>query len=122
MEDREKEKELLQEVEGAGKEARILAMQERDKLLGWVAAELAGDELRILNMMVPGYDRTQKPDVEQIFVLDSLMRAAASYGETFGASKIVTSFPDFHQFFKLRGFEVDSTHAFTGMETIVRYE
>ena len=50
------------------------------------------------------------------------MRAAASYGENFGANQIVTDFPDFFQFFKLRWFQTDDSHAFTPMSTIVKYE
>ena len=69
-----------------------------------------------------GYDFTQPPQGETLFILDTLMRSAASWGEDHGAEAIATCFPDFFGFFKARGFTVDEEHAFTPMSTIVRYE
>ncbi len=122
MADREKEQELLFEVESAGTEARVIAMCDKGELLGYAAVEVQGDELKLLKLAAESYDFSQKPNMEQTFILDSLMRAAASYGENFGANQIVTAFPDFFQFFKLRGFQTDDSHAFTPMSTIVKYE
>lgn len=122
MEDREREKELLAQVGCGNPEARVLAMRERENTLGWTALELDGDVLRILRLAAEGYDGSRPPQGEEIFILDSLMRSAASYGETFGANQIETGFPDFYDFFKMRGFDCDETHAFTPMSTIVKYE
>ena len=118
MEDREKERELLAQVDGAGDKA----MTDRGEQVGAVAVELRGAQLWILRLWAGDYDFSEKPQGETAFFLDTLMRSAASYGETFGATEIVTAFPDFFDFFKARGFEVDDTHAFTPMSTIVRYE
>lgn len=122
MTDREKEQELLVQVKDATGETRILAMTERGETLGWTAVDLTGGTLRILALEAQGYDFFRKPEGEELFILDSLMRSAASYGENFGAGKIETGFPDFFNFFKARGFDVDETHAFTPMSTIVHYE
>lgn len=122
MADRDREWALLSEVEAAGPEARVLAMTERGEMLGWTAVELDGTVLRILKLSAQGYDYARKPQGEEVFVLDSLMRSAASYGETFGADRIETGFPDFFGFFKARGFDSDEEHAFTPMSTIVKYE
>ena len=122
MEDREKERELLAQADGAGDKARVLAMTDRGEQVGAVAVELRGTQLRILRLWAGDYDFSEKPQAETAFFLYTLMRSAASYGETFGATEIVTAFPDFFDFFKARGFEVDDTHAFTPMSTIVRYE
>ena len=122
MTDREQEREILAEIPGAGPEARVLAMRERGETLGTAALELDGGTLRILRLSAEGYDFSQAPAGETIFVLDSLMRSAASFGENFGADRIETAFPDFFGFFKARGFDCDETHAFTPMSTIVRYE
>ena len=120
--DREEEKGLLAQVKGAGPAARVLAMRERGTVLGWVALELEGDCLRILRLYAEGYDVSRQPQEEEVFILDSLMRAAASYGETFGANEIETAFPDFFGFFHARGFDQDENHAFTPMGTIVKYD
>lgn len=97
-------------------------MTDRGELLGWTAVELSEGALRILKLTAGNYDFSQKPNSEEAFILDTLMRSAASYGETFGAGSIETAFPDFHGFFAARGFDTDETHAFTPMSTIVRYE
>lgn len=122
MADREREKELLAAVEGAGPEARVLAMTDREEELGTVAVELRDGTLHILQMRAGEYDFSRKPQGEEAFILDTLLRSAASWGENFGAEEIVTAFPDFFDFFKARGFAADDTHAFTPMSTIVRYE
>ncbi len=122
MADREREKELLAAVEGAGPEARVLAMTDRGEELGTVAVELRDGTLHILQMRAGEYDFSRKPQGEEAFILDTLLRSAASWGENFGAGEIVTAFPDFFDFFKARGFAADDTHAFTPMSTIVRYE
>lgn len=122
MADREREKELLAAVEGAGPEARVLAMTDRGEELGTVAVELRDGALHILQMRAGEYDFSRKPQGEEAFILDTLLRSAASWGENFGAGEIVTAFPDFFDFFKARGFASDDSHAFTPMSTIVRYE
>lgn len=122
MEDRERERAILNEIEGAGEEARVLAMCERGNTLGTAAVELEDGVLRILSLKAEGYDFSKAPKGETLFILDSLMRSAASYGENFGADRIETAFPDFYGFFRARGFDSDETHAFTPMSTIVRYE
>lgn len=121
MEDREREKALLEGLEFTGA-PRVLLMADRGEALGHAAVEVAGTALRILRLEAAGYDPAQKPQGEAAFILDSLMRAAASYGETLGARSIETAFPDFFGFFHNRGFDTDETHAFTPMGTIVRYE
>ncbi len=122
MKDREQEREILDGIDCTGPQARVLAMCERGKTLGTVALELEGGVLRILQLAAEGYDFSEAPKGETIFILDSLMRSAASYGENFGAGSIETAFPDFFGFFRARGFDSDDTHAFTPMSTIVRYE
>lgn len=121
MQDKSREQQLLQEAE-AGENGRILMMTDREEELGHVAVELNETTLRMLRFSVPGYDFSEKPQMDQIFVLDALMRAAASYGETNGATQLETAFADFYDFFRLRGFTVDETHAFGAMSLIVKYE
>ncbi len=122
MEDKAQEQELLSQVVAAGPEARVLSMREKGAVLGWTAVELAESTLRILALRAGNYDFSRQPQGDEIFILDSLMRSAASYGETFGAEKIETAFPDFFGFFKARGFDFDEFHAFTPMSTIVKYK
>ena len=97
-------------------------MTDGDREVGWAAVELAGSAVRIVKLTAQGWDGAAKPGPEEIFVLDTLMRSAASYGEVFGAREIVTAFPDFYDFFKLRGFTQEADCARTPMSTIVHYE
>lgn len=121
MEDREQEKALLDGLPVSG-EPRVLAMKDRGETLGYAAVELDAGTLRILKLEAAGYDFSQKPQGETVFILDTLMRSAASYGETFGAQRIETAFPDFFGFFQARGFETDGERAFGPMSLVVRYE
>lgn len=122
MDDRVKEKELLSGLPVGGGEPRVLAMKDRGGALGYAAVELCGDTLRILKLEAAGYGFDRKPQGEEAFILDTLVRSAASYGETFGAGKLETAFPDFYGFFQARGFDSDGEHAFGPMSLIVRYE
>ena len=112
----------MQEAQIPADGARVLMMTDRGEELGFVAVVLSGDALRMERFSVSGYDFSEKPQGDTVFILDALMRAAASYGETNGATKLSTAFPDFYDFFRLRGFQTDETHAFGPMSLIVKYE
>ncbi len=97
-------------------------MQDKEELLGFSAVELEHSTLIILKLNALEYDFVQKPNPEQSFILDSLIRSSASYGENFGAQAIQTSFPDFFDFMKARGFSADETHTYTAIGTLVKYK
>ncbi|MGI6255136.1 MAG: hypothetical protein ACOYJZ_05840 [Acutalibacter sp.] len=119
MEDREEERKVLQED---GVEGTVLLMKDGGQPVGHVVVALEDGELQIRKLVAKEYDFTETPQGETVFVLDTLMRSAASWGEDHGADRIATTFPDFFGFFQARGFQADETHAFTPMETIVHYE
>lgn len=97
-------------------------MEERGSELGYAVVELAEKKLVIHDLVVLGYDKAEKPDTDTLFALDLLMRSAASYGEFNHARDIETSFPDFYDFFKLRGFATGEERAFAPMDRIVHYK
>lgn len=105
-----------------GRRLRVLAMKDKGEMLGYAAVELVDNAVHILKLSARGYDYSHAPQGETVFVLDTLMRSAASYGETFGADEIITGFPDFFGFFSLRGFDVEDNYAHTPMSTIVHYD
>ena len=129
MENREEERKLL---DAAGAEGRVLSMKDGGQEVGYAIVDLQEGTLLLRKLAAKGYDFTQPPrgeanptgyfDSVELFILDTLMRSAASWGEDHGADAIATCFPDFFGFFKARGFTVDEEHAFTPMSTIVRYE
>ncbi len=96
-------------------------MTDGEAELGYVSVEIFGDTVTIHEMKSHGYDFTVPPDAEHSFILDSLMRAAASYGETHGMSKVETAFPDFFSFLEARHFETDEHRAFASMDSIIHY-
>lgn len=121
MKDREAEKKILETLSEAGENARVLLMSDGETDMGWAAVEVKDRVLRILKLFAGAYDFTAKPSMEETFILDTLMRSAASFGENNGADRIETAFPDFFDFFKRRGFSADESHVFTDMSTIVHY-
>ena len=81
----------------------MLMMSDGKEELGWVAVEIVHSVLRMLHMEVPG----AQPEAltgESVFIADSLMRAAASYGAAVGAYKIRSLEPAWNEFLRLRGF------------------
>lgn len=121
MEDREKEREVLEKLPRLGGEPRVLVMKDRGEALGLAAVELDGDTLRILALEAGGYGFERKPEGEEVFILDTLVRSAASYGEALGAGRIETAFADFFGFFKARGFAVEEGRAYGPVGLIVKY-
>lgn len=108
----------------AGADARVLVMTDGKTEMGFAAVGLLEKTLCIYAFSVNGKTdfSDAKPDLDTSFILDTLLRSAASYGETNGADKIVTAFPDFFDFMKQRGFTPCEAHTETPMSTIVRYE
>ena len=104
MAEKTEEAALLAKTEGAPDNGRVLVMTDGEETLGYVDFTKA------------------KPDPMTTFVLDTLMRSAASFGETNGMNHIRTAFPDFFDFFKQRGFAVAEDHAEAPMSLIVHYE
>ena len=60
MKDREQERKILDGIDCAGPQARVLAMCEREQTLGTVALELEGGVLRILQLAAEGYDFSER--------------------------------------------------------------
>lgn len=119
MEDREREKALLDGLSIEREDnARVLMMGDGQEELGWVAVDMLHSALRMLHMEFPGGG---EPANENIFIADSLMRAAASYGAATGAYRIKSMQPELNEFLRLRGFTPMPDGAETGLETIVKY-
>lgn len=89
--------------------------------MGYCVINIADDTVFISKLNIDGYDFSEKPDMEQHFILDSLVRSAASYGETKGVKKIETRFADFFDFFKKMGFTVDTDNCSGPISLIVNY-
>lgn len=124
MQEKDREEAICRETAGADVESRVLEMTDGEESLGHVVVSLKEDTLWIHGFSVSGRRNfsAEKPDMGTVFILDTLMRSAASFGETNGANCIKTTFPDFFDFFKLRHFTVEADHAETPMTTIVHYE
>lgn len=121
MEDREREEELLKSLPAEKEDnARVLMMCDGQEELGWVAVDMVHSVLRMLHIEVPGAE-PDKLSGEAVFVADSLMRAAASYGATVGAYRICSMEPAYNEFLRLRGFTPSETGAYTDLGTIVKY-
>lgn len=124
MAEKTEEAALLAKTEGAPADGRVLVMTDGEETLGHVVVALEDDTLVFYGFSVSGQtDFTKnKPDPMTVFVLDTLMRSAASFGETNGMNHIRTAFPDFYDFFRQRGFEIKGDYAEAPMSLIVHYE
>ena len=116
MENREEERKLL---DAAGVEGRVLSMKDGGQEVGYVIVDLQEGTLLLRKLAAKWYDFTQPPRGEELFILATLMRAAASWGEDHGADAIATCFPDFFGFFKARGFTVDEEAINAAIEAAV---
>ncbi len=96
-------------------------MTERGSELGMVSLAVRGSKLMIFEFTLANPCDFEKLDEEQSFFVDTLMRSAASFGETNGASGIHTANNLYNSFLQTKGFETDENHAFTKMSTIVHY-
>lgn len=105
MADPSAEKALLQRENIASEGTRVLCMTDGSKEMGCVAVRLSGDTVHFLYMYAENYNFKNPPDMEQYFILDSLLRAGASYGEVHGAAHIQVDVPDFYNFFAKHGFK-----------------
>ena len=87
MENREEERKLL---DAAGVEGRVLSMKDGGQEVGYAIVDLQEGTLLLRKLAAKGYDFTQPPRGEELFILDTLMRSAASWGEDHGAEAIAT--------------------------------
>ena len=115
-----KEEELLRAIEEKESNARVLLMTDGGSPMGFVAVDILKDTLRMLKFVV--YEQENISEMEKTFFLDTLMRSAASYGETNGADKLATVNSEMNEFLKKRGFQTDDSHAIAPMSLIVHYE
>jgi hypothetical protein len=73
--------------------------------LGYVLIDVKSSVVRILKMMVCGYDDLSKIDAHSRMCVDSMMRASASYGATVGAYQIESELDSLGVYFSSVGFE-----------------
>ncbi len=96
-------------------------MTERGIELGLVATEIIEKRLIILEFDLLNSCDFDNLNLEEEFFVDSLMRSAASYGETNGADFIELKSNTYNKFLAKKGFTVTDTHAFAPMSLIVKY-
>lgn len=99
----------------------VLCMKDGDMNMGYIIVRVSEDKLYFSVIRSGEYDFTMPPDMEQTFVLDSLMRAGASFGEVNGAKEMYTEFPDFFGFFAKRGFKNEGDRLYAPIDLIVKY-
>lgn len=119
--DEQKRQEILNREKIKNADAVVLAMNDGAGDLGYAVINIEKDIIYILKLCADGYHFENRPDAGQVFVLDSLLRAAASYGETFYAQYIETTFSDFYDFFRLRRFDVSGGICKGSVSLIVKY-
>ena len=87
LQDPKRVEDLLADVPDRGDSAAVLMMGDRDEELGYVAVDVKDSILRMRKLEVFGGSLGQ-PDLNVRVCVDSLTRAAASYGANKGAYRI----------------------------------
>lgn len=113
--------ELLSEMGGSSEtEAVVLAMKEKDKLLGGTAVDIQHSSLLLKKIYVKNADISSLTP-EQRFLADSLLRAAASYGANQCAYQIISWDKEAEPFLLSEGFrEIEDGKWVLPMEFIVK--
>lgn len=122
MKDKERESQILKILlKNEENNSRVLLMTEGENELGTVALKIYERTLIIIDISLENDCDFENLNIEEDFFVDTLMRSAASYGETKGANFIETQDNKYNKILAKKGFTVDENHAFTKMSTIVHY-
>ncbi|MCI9576171.1 MAG: hypothetical protein HFJ84_05825 [Clostridiales bacterium] len=119
LKDETKKRERLASVPTLGGHGEILSMQDGREEIGWAAVNLQASVLRIYRMHLSGQTLSAL-DSEGKSNVDSLMRAAASYGANFGAYRIEIYEPELLDFFCAKGFTKQDGCAAAPMTLIIK--
>ena len=104
MKDEVRKGEILKNFPERSGLSDVLVMGEKDELLGTAVLCVDGKLLKLLDLSVAGQVLTSLDPAGKM-IADSLMRAAASYGENHGASEIELYVPELDDFWAAKGFE-----------------
>lgn len=119
MVDQEEETKILSQLETKEDNAQVLDLIDGGISLGYVAVDIEGVTLRMLKFYL--YDDKVKGEMERSFFLDTLMRSAASYGESKGANKLICLDKNQLDFLSKKGFDIEEDIATADMSLIVHY-
>ncbi len=88
-------------------------MQDSGREIGYVAVDVKDDAVRILELEL--FDRT-----DDRLSVDSLMRAAASYGEAAGARRIKSQIGGFEEIFRSAGFQREGDNFLCDLSKLIK--
>lgn len=118
MADGERKAQILAQYPQISGRGDVIAMAEQDEEFGTAVLSVEGDVVRIWDITVNG-QALSALDMMGKLTADSLMRAAASYGENFGAAHIQAYVPALEAFLETKGFQKGEDCMETPMTTIV---
>lgn len=118
MEDGVRKQEILHRFPSISGSKDVIVMREQEEEFGTAVLSIEDGVLKILDITVNG-QRLSELDPMGKMVADSLMRSAASYGETYGAVEIAAYLPELESFLESKGFRKAEGKMVTPMQTIV---
>ena len=121
MQEQDRKEELLREIPDAEKSAEILMMRDGEEELGYVAIDIKSSVVRMLKIVLGGNPLPEHLGAEDRFLVDSLMRATASYGANNGAYKIECREEAAWEALMISGFQKEGNVSVTELKNIVRY-
>ena len=97
-------------------------MCDGEDMLGFAAVRITEQTLEILRLQAGTASFTGTSIPAEGWIFDSLLPAAASYAEHFGADRLRTSFPDAGGFLQARGFSPDGSCAEAPVSAFIHYK
>lgn len=119
MADEKRKAEILSSYPMVAAKQDVLVMAEAEEELGYVVLAVDHTNLKLLDMTVSGSSLTDLTPMAAM-VADSLLRGAASYGEHFGAERILAYLPQLAPFLIGKGFQREGDCLALPMSAIVR--
>ena len=118
MEDQQQKKAVLSRYPMLSGKGDVMVMAEKSDILGTVVLSVDGTVLRMYDMTVSGQSLKTLDSMGKM-IADSLMRAAASYGETNGAEQVISHVAELAWFFAQKGFLEEAVH---GVEAVAKLQ
>ncbi len=119
MEDSAGKARILSRFPATGGRTDVIVMREKDEVFGTAVLAVDGGVVQLWDVAVSGQDLASLDGMGRL-VADSLVRAAASYGETFGAVRIEAYLPALSAVLAQQGFVPAQGCMAAPMSAIVR--
>ena len=111
-----RKKKILNDVPQAESNAEVLSMCDKEEELAFVVVDIKHSIIRMLKMQL---STGKLEDPQNAFIVDSLMRATASYGANYGAYRLQSQIPEIEYILTPLGFQKEGEFLVIDMKHLV---